>query len=95
MRATIIEVQPCSNAAGERIISIPYPTATPLVVAATFNQAAASPAPTASYASGAAFAAWATSNWSAYGTWSNDATNKVITFKAAVATLSAGIKITV
>lgn len=87
------EVTPCVDSAGARKISIPYRDGATLVVAATINQAAATPSPSANYASGAAFVTWATTNWSAYGTWADDATNKVITLTCAVGTTSAGITI--
>lgn len=87
------EVTPCVDAAGARKVSIPYRDGAALVVAATFNQVAATPSPSASYASGAAFVTWATTNWSAYGTWADDATNKVVTLTCAVGVTSVGITI--
>lgn len=87
------EVTPCVDDAGARKISIPYRDGAALVVAATFNGVNATPLPLANYATGAAFVTWATTNWSAYGTWADDATNKVVTLTCAVGTTSAGITI--
>ena len=84
-------MSPCVDDAGARKIAIPYRDGAALVVAATFNGVNATPAPSANYASGAAFATWATTNWSAYGTWADDATNKIITFTPVVGVTSAGI----
>lgn len=91
--AVISEVTPCVNASGNRVVSIPYRDGNALVVAATFEQVAATPSPSASYASGAAFVTWATTNWSAYGTWADDATNKVVTLTLATGVDSAGVTI--
>ena len=91
--AVISEVTPCINASGARVVSIPYRDGNTLVVAATFEQVAATPSPSASYASGAAIATWANTNWSAYGVWADDATNKVLTLTLATGVDSAGITI--
>lgn len=87
------EDTPCVNSAGNRVESIPYRDGATLVVAATFNQVAATPVPSANYASGAAFVAWANTNWSAYGVWVDDATNKIVTLTLATAVNSVGITI--
>lgn len=87
------EVTPCVDSTGARKLTVPYRDGNTLVVAATFNGVNATPAPSASYASGAAFATWATTNWSAYGTWADDATNKIITFTPVVGITSVGLTI--
>ena len=91
--AVISEVTPCVNASGNRVVSIPYRDGNALVLAGTFNQVAGTPSPSANYASGAAIATWATTNWSAYGTWVDDATNKVLTLTLATGVNSAGVTI--
>jgi hypothetical protein len=94
IKAPVMEIKLCADATGAKKMNVAYKTPTPIVVAATFNGAAPSPAALANYASAAAFVTWVGTNWGAYITGIvNDATNKIftITFHSSVNT--AGIKI--
>lgn len=90
--AFALEATICPNAAGNRIISEAYPSGT-IKVAASFNGAPASPAPSSSYASAAAFVTWANSNWSAYATWANDSVNGIINATLANGVTTGGVNI--
>jgi hypothetical protein len=54
------------------------PNSLTLSLVGSFNNAAGTPAPNASYADAAAILTWVQANWSAYGTWSLQATNTLL-----------------
>lgn len=93
----IIEVRPCADAAGDRKVSVAYPAGASLALSGTFDGVAGTPAASGGnpHASGAAILIWLNANWSAYGTWSHDAVNKIITLTLDVSVTSAGLQIVV
>ena len=87
-----LEANICANAAGNRIVSEAYPSGA-IKVVNSFSGAPHATAPSASYASAAAFVTWANSNWSSMGTWTNDSGNSIINLTLANGITSAGFTI--
>lgn len=85
-----LEAQICPNAAGNKVVSRAYPLSGAIKVLASFSGAPPATAPLASYANAAAFVTWANTNWSAMGTWSNDAVNSIISCTLGAGVTSAG-----
>lgn len=92
--APIIEIWPCENSAAKRLVSIPFPSTTPLTLVATFGMVAATPAPSTTFANPAALKTWVSANWGAYGTFTHDTVNQILTLELASGVNSAGISIT-
>lgn len=95
IKAPIQEVKLCADSTGAKKLAVAYKASGALVMAATFNSAAPSPAVLGSYANAGALVTWVLANWGAYVTaCTNDATNRIITFTLHSSVNTTGIVLT-
>jgi len=92
----IQEVRPCEDENGDRKIAVSYPSVNAnLNLAGTFDGVDGTPAPSNPTGTAAQIKTWANANWSAYGSWDVDATNKMVVLTLDPSVTSAGFTITV